>query len=47
MIYIFRSPDAASKEIKLMLDLAGEYTIYLGDWHGHDDSNQDFEYSAH
>ena len=22
-------------DTKLMLDLAGEYTIYLGDWHGH------------
>lgn len=22
-------------ENKLMLDLAGEYTIYMGDWHGH------------
>ena len=22
-------------DTKLMLDLAGEYTIYFGDWHGH------------
>ena len=24
-------------DTKLMLDLAGEYTIYFGDWHGHYD----------
>lgn len=27
-------------ENKLTLDLAGEYTVYFGDWHGHYDPDQ-------
>ena len=31
----FTSIEVFHGDTKLMLDLAGEYTIYFGDWHGH------------
>ena len=37
-------------DTKLILDLAGEYTIYFGDWHGHyytDEINDMREFRQH